>query len=75
MIQALRLLFLALAIIFTHGTRKKQQVSNRNSEDMVRHYGLFCPILLERGCFIEEEKHISQAEVHLTWLMVEMDLC
>lgn len=28
---------------------------------------------LERGCFIEEEKHISQAQVHLRWLVVEID--
>lgn len=27
---------------------------------------------LER-CFMEEEKHMSQAEVHLRWLLVEID--
>lgn len=29
---------------------------------------------LEIGCFKEEEKYISQAEVHPSWLVVEMDL-
>lgn len=60
----LRLLLFALTIVFMDDTIKTQQVSIRNSL-----YGqtviLSAVFFLERRCFMEESRHISQSEMQV----------